>query len=478
MISPSSPWEWILTVLLFIISLAVLITIHELGHLSMAKAFNVYCQEFSIGFGPALFHKKPKGKETYFSIRAIPFGGYVSMYGEDMELEDGVTLPPSRSLEGIKRWKKAIILVAGITMNATLALTLFAISNLAFPIQQASSQIHIAENSTASTLGIKDYDKVSFYLPSGCTSNAVYVGFNKNDNSFVRNFYIVDDDVIVDDVHYYLTYIPQGAKNETNMSSTFALYPSKDSAFEAYSSDLTGDITLLNYAGEVPSSFMPNTVKIVEFDLNIKSYLGEDGGEKKWDDKVTNYKVPLENTLVEGSVDSYKWKDIGISLRIVKLWLPFETRVKETFVDFGNASIAVFKGLASLFTQGLKNMSGIVGIMTTSANVYSTYTFSTYLYFWGLISVNLAIFNLLPFPGLDGWQLLVTAIEGGTNAVLRRRYKRKLTSGEISSETSYEDWKIPSKIKNYVSFIGIALLFLFMAAIIVLDILRLVGVML
>ena len=135
-----------------------------------------------------------------------------------------------------------------------------------------------------------------------------------------------------------------------------------------------------------------------------------------------------------------------------KVWLPFGQRLRYTFEDFGNAAGAVFKGLKILFTGGIKNMSGVVGIFDASASLYSQYTFSTYLYFWGLISINLAIFNLLPFPGLDGWQLLVTAVEGIT---------RK---------------KIPQKVKTIVSLIGIGLLFFLMAVIIVLDILRMVGV--
>ena len=135
-----------------------------------------------------------------------------------------------------------------------------------------------------------------------------------------------------------------------------------------------------------------------------------------------------------------------------KTWLPFGTSLRYTFEDFGTAAGAVFKGLKILLTGGIRNMSGVVGIFDTSASLYSQYTFSTYLYFWGLISINLAIFNLLPVPGLDGWQLLVTAVEGIT---------RK---------------KIPSKVKTIVSIVGIGLLFLLMGAIIVLDILRIVGV--
>lgn len=73
----------ILSILLCIISLGILVIIHELGHFTMAKLFNVYVNEFSIGFGPQLLKKK-KGETTY-SLRAIPLGGYVSMFGEGME---------------------------------------------------------------------------------------------------------------------------------------------------------------------------------------------------------------------------------------------------------------------------------------------------------------------------------------------------------------------------------------------------------
>ena len=105
--------DWFLGILLFILALGALVTIHELGHFLTAKLFKVYCVEFSIGFGPKIFSRKKVTKETRFSIRAIPLGGYVSMYGEGVELEDGVTIPESRSLEGVSKWKRAIIFVAG-----------------------------------------------------------------------------------------------------------------------------------------------------------------------------------------------------------------------------------------------------------------------------------------------------------------------------------------------------------------------------
>ena len=51
----------ILNIVYFLLSLTVLVSIHELGHLSMAKLFDVYCEEYSIGFGPAIFTVQPKG---------------------------------------------------------------------------------------------------------------------------------------------------------------------------------------------------------------------------------------------------------------------------------------------------------------------------------------------------------------------------------------------------------------------------------
>lgn len=85
--------------------LTLIVCIHELGHLITAKMFGVYCQEYAIGMGPAIF--KHQFKETLFSIRAIPFGGFVKLAGEpDDGLESkalNLNLPKERTLTGIAR---------------------------------------------------------------------------------------------------------------------------------------------------------------------------------------------------------------------------------------------------------------------------------------------------------------------------------------------------------------------------------------
>ncbi|MCK9288980.1 MAG: site-2 protease family protein, partial [Acholeplasmataceae bacterium] len=74
--------DFIINLLAFVFALGIIVSIHELGHLIMAKRAGMLCYEYSIGLGPAIY--KRKGKETDFAIRAIPIGGYVSIAGEQM----------------------------------------------------------------------------------------------------------------------------------------------------------------------------------------------------------------------------------------------------------------------------------------------------------------------------------------------------------------------------------------------------------
>ncbi len=110
----------ILTILAGALFLTILVTIHEFGHFIVAKFFKVKVEEFGIGFPPRLFGKK-RGETTY-SINAIPAGGFVRLFGEDGEHK---TEPRSFASKG--PWPRAAIIVAGVVMNLFLAFVLFTI---------------------------------------------------------------------------------------------------------------------------------------------------------------------------------------------------------------------------------------------------------------------------------------------------------------------------------------------------------------
>lgn len=97
--------------------LGFLIIIHEGGHFFVARLCKVKVKEFSIGFGKVIWHKQ--GKETQYSIRMIPFGGFVSMEGEDEESDD------ERAFSNVSVWKRMAIVIAGATVNILFGLIVY-----------------------------------------------------------------------------------------------------------------------------------------------------------------------------------------------------------------------------------------------------------------------------------------------------------------------------------------------------------------
>ena len=153
--------------LVFIVILSVLVLIHELGHFAMAKLFGVYCYEFSLGMGPLVCQKK--GKETKYSIRALPIGGFVSMAGEeyqdDSETEeksdDTIDVPYERTINGIASWKKMIIVVAGVIMNFVLSLVLYIVLYGIVGTPTDRVKLEIDKSSNAYEIGFRSGDEIT-----------------------------------------------------------------------------------------------------------------------------------------------------------------------------------------------------------------------------------------------------------------------------------------------------------------------------
>src|ERR1035437_5976142 len=115
-----------MTIILFLLVLAVLIFVHELGHFISAKLFGIRVDEFAIGFPPQIFSWKKV--ETKYALNLIPFGGYVKIFGENPDEESLKGSDSKRSFVNAKKWKQIIVLISGITMNIIFAWILISIS--------------------------------------------------------------------------------------------------------------------------------------------------------------------------------------------------------------------------------------------------------------------------------------------------------------------------------------------------------------
>lgn len=529
-----------LGILLFFVGLGILVTIHELGHFIAAKSFKVYCSDFSIGFGPKIVKIKRKKGETKFSIGIVPLGGYVSMYGEEGdELPDGVQIPKSRSIAGISRWKRFIIFGAGIVMNFVLAYVIFFIACSCFPhyqtftnvvdfdttpyeADQSKLLVYDELNNPVEDLSILDVDNKlqnnldDFYVLQLRTIRYKYndktITFTAlvqtNDASNQGNFelkpFVLDHEgeqieyVLslntsnfgINNIDYssYLNFYQSVKASDAKISDVEFYYESKDQN------------EFIEYTGNLDNLYVPviddnsNTMRLPFEDI----YNGKISGDKLITFVNNETNKVLNATLVPYFKDG-KFTTFNLKFYQYKFWLK-----EKSFGEAGRlwveSTSLISKALGNLFIgKGWENVGGPVAILNATTTQLISNPFYIYLYNWAMISVNLALFNLLPFPGLDGWQILVEIIEGSVNGIKKAKFKRKqkqsvkvdanvistnegdevnvtkeeatISVGEVAS-VEYKEWKIPAKVKGIVSYVGLGLLFALALVIFVLDIIK------
>lgn len=141
-----------MTILIALVVFGIMIGVHEAGHLLAAKLSNVYVHEFSIGMGPKIFSYQ--GKETKYSLRLLPIGGFCNIEGETGESEN------KRAFCNAKLLNRLFILASGAIMNLLLGFIVLLLFYA--PQKQVATPVvrSVVENTYASEVGIKPGDKI------------------------------------------------------------------------------------------------------------------------------------------------------------------------------------------------------------------------------------------------------------------------------------------------------------------------------
>ena len=374
-------WSTIGSVLLAILILLAMITIHEFGHYIAGKIFHFKIDEFSIGFGPALFSRKNKKTNELFSVRLIPLGGYCAFAGEDgLEEEEKEEKPspdpfesePSLQAEEVPVapvkepetevdksgyftnrpcWQRIIVLIAGAFMNYLLALLLIIVCFFAY----------------------------------GQTMVAVYKAEVLSDQC------LQDCDVIlqVEDKNIYLTADIARALNGKS----------------------EGDVVHIRVSRAINLEWV-----IDENGVERPKY---DAREEKTVPVVLQCDVTVKNSAEFDSV----WQALGVKYEksedtegymLANATYRFgfwETLGRSIVYSFKIAG-SIFRVLGELLTGklGISAFGGPVTTIKMTSEIVSR-GFRYFLEIAGYIGVNLAVFNLLPIPALDGSKVIFTAIE-------------------------------------------------------------------
>ncbi|MEG1631587.1 MAG: RIP metalloprotease RseP [Hydrogenoanaerobacterium sp.] len=220
-------------ILLAIVIFGVFIFVHELGHFTFAKLFNMKVNDFALGFGPAIF-KFTKGETTY-ALRAFPLGGYVSIDGDDEDSEDERAFPKQ------KLWKRAVVMASGGIMNLLLGFIVVVILLTMQPLLGTNIISNFQTDSVSSSV-LHIGDKIVKINDSKVNSdNDIVFGLVRDDDGIVDITVKRGNEKLKLQVPFKLTALEDGTKS---IYIDFTVLPLKKTFFSVLKSSFyyTGSI--------------------------------------------------------------------------------------------------------------------------------------------------------------------------------------------------------------------------------------------
>jgi len=393
-----------LYILLALVVLLVLITVHEFGHYCAGKILGFKINEFAIGFGPAIFKRVNKKTGEQFSIRILPLGGFCAFEGED---EAGNENPGS--FNTMPAWKRLIVLLSGVGFNflfGVLAAVIYLlVSGYATPI--VSATIKPGSETTLQTNDVimaVDGKKIEAYR----SFNDLMAKYKEGQDVTLtvnRDGQIIEITTSKEkyDPFYF---IANTSKFENKIFDENGVAIPMDK----FINDIVR-IETIDEEGESVgkgSSLVSHFSNVYKNAEKTEHYTAEDITALITDGTIS-YASSYANL---GMVYSYTGQSYSFFEAIVKAW-PF------CFYLCG----LILSSLAGLFT-GATSVSDLGGTVTAISQIaqVSSWGIESFLLLLPLLAMNLALFNILPIPALDGAKCVFVAIE----MIFRKPVNRKV----------------------------------------------------
>lgn len=366
-----------------LIALTIVATIHEFGHFIFAKLFSTQVNEFSIGFGPKIIQKKRK--ETMYSLRWLPLGGYVAIEGED-----GESTSPN-AFNNKNAFQKIVILCAGVFFNAILAIVIFLSLSNAYPTYDTTIT-GFSESSAIQNAGLKTGDKILKIndKKTNIADDLFYSEFVNSDQTEIE--YLRNNQkytVKLNDAVKTIGYIGVIFKEASDGSITNEV-DIIDSGKAATKADLKAGDKIIQI-DDTKTTNSADIISIVRASLNKELTFKIDRNGEILTKKIT----PMPKKVFDLGITSTQTVKSNLKYAWCKAYYNVETIVG-SYVD-------LFKGKVKL-----TDMSGIVGIGEV---VSKTQGIIEYLNLIGILSLAIGVANIMPFPPLDGGKVLIVICE-------------------------------------------------------------------
>lgn len=395
---------FLITALKIIFVLGFLILIHEAGHFFVARLCKVTVNEFSIGFGPVIWKKQTK--QTKYTLRLIPLGGFVNLEGEEERSEN------EGSFSKASIPKRMAIILAGGLVNIIFALVVYftlmmAVNNHTSLVVESTIPEYAAE-----TAGVQAGDKIIKINNKNM--------YTKNDIDKIMQKMVGKELILGEEIT--LTVEREGKKQEISFEPTKKEYKSTGIYLKSTSSGETTKIVTVE-AGSIAEKqgikANDEILKINGVEVKNQTEILQIINEQK-DNNVLTFLLKRGNEEIEISLEPETLYQYYLGVYFAKSNNTFADNLYYSFFETRDFTFSIFDNLKMLFTGKVRvdQFMGPVGISEVVANTNEIKDFINIL---ALISLSLGVTNLLPIPALDGGKFLLLVIE----AIRRKKLSEK-----------------------------------------------------
>ncbi|HUW06978.1 MAG TPA: RIP metalloprotease RseP [Williamwhitmania sp.] len=390
----------------FFMSLSLLIILHELGHFTLAKLFKTRVEKFYLFFDPWFSLFKFKRGDTEYGVGWLPLGGYVKISGmidESMDTEQLKSDPEPWEFRAKPTWQRLLIMIGGVVVNFLLAFVIYSMVLYTWGDEFLANKdvtYGIAVDSTAQKLGLQNGDKI------------LNVGGVE-----VQNFQHIIADIVLDQADY--VEVDRGGE-DIKLPISAAMRAAMISKQPIIAPRIPIVLDKIAKKSPAAKAGFKSGDKVVGVDSLKTQYTDE------FRDYVISHKgmqivvnvdragkllaIPVtvgKDALIGVSFDTNLEKFFHISVEHYTFWASIPAGVTKSYNVIGSY-LKQLKLLASPQTGAYKSVGGFISI----GKIFpGTWDWEAFWSMTGLLSIVLAIMNILPIPALDGGHVLFLLYE-------------------------------------------------------------------